>query len=112
MNQTPIDDWSQSDQIWWEYGTWAVVNLAAAQENTAKAELYNVWAVTQRARRAGCNPTLIPRARPANFDSQSPQHQKRRGEAGVVGIGSATGACESGAPLLPFMGVPAGGSLA
>jgi len=44
------------------------------------------------------------------FDSQSPQHQKRRGEAGAVGIGSATGACESGAPLLPFLGAPAGGN--
>ena len=44
------------------------------------------------------------------FDGQSPQHQKRRGEAGAVGFCSATGACESGAPLLPFLGAPAGGN--
>ena len=108
MNPAPIEEWTVSDQIWWEYGSWAVANLAAAQENQAKAELYNLWAVHQRARRDGCNPTLIPRERPTTCDSQSPQHQKRRGEAGVVGIGNATETSGSGAPQLPFMGALAG----
>jgi hypothetical protein len=110
MNQAPTEAWSDSDQVWWEYGTWAVANLAAAQENRAKAEQYNLWAIHQRARSDGCNPKLIPRERPTACDSQSPQHQKRRGEAGVVGIGSATEVYGSGAPHLPFMGALAGGN--